>query len=81
VPPDQQDRGTGGAGDWTRAVREAGPYLSLGATLATTVLLGVGAGYWIDRIWGTAPVFLLVGGTLGVVTALYEFVKTASRKP
>jgi ATP synthase protein I len=68
-------------GDWTRALRETAPYLSLGTTLAATVLLGVGVGHWIDRRWGTQPVFLLVGGTLGVVTALYQFFKTVSRKP
>jgi len=48
--------------------------------LATTVLLGVGVGYGVDRWWGTQPIFLLVGGTLGVALALYQFLKTVSGK-
>jgi F0F1-type ATP synthase assembly protein I len=63
-----------------RALREAGPYLSIGTALAATVFLGVGAGYGLDRWWGTQPIFLLVGGTVGVLTALFQFYKTVSRK-
>jgi ATP synthase protein I len=66
--------------DWTRALREAGPYLSLGTSLAVTVLAGLGAGYWIDRRFGTRPAFFLAGGVLGVLAALYQFFKTASRR-
>jgi len=80
VPPGTQDDDGAGAGSLARALREAGPYLSIGTALAATVLLGVGAGYWVDRRWGTKPVFLLIGGTLGVVTALFQFFRTVGRK-
>ena len=78
MPADMEDRG---AGDWTRALREAGPYLSIGTSLAATVLLGVGAGYWLDRRFGTTPVFFLIGSALGLFAALYQFFKTVNRKP
>jgi F0F1-type ATP synthase assembly protein I len=70
-----------GSGDWTRVVREAGPYLGLGTTLAGTVLGGLGLGYWIDRQFGTRPVFFLVGAALGVASAMLQFFRTVNRRP
>lgn len=70
-----------GLGDWTRALREAGPYLGLGTTLAGTVLGGLGLGYWVDRQFGTRPVFFLVGAVLGVAAAMLQFFRTVNRRP
>lgn len=78
MPAERKDRG---AGDWTRALREAGPYLSIGTSLAATVLLGVGAGYWLDRRFQTTPIFLLIGSALGLFAALYQFFTTVNPKP
>lgn len=61
-------------------MREAAPYLGLGTTLAVTVLAGLGGGYWLDGRLGTRPVFLLLGGVLGLGVALYHFFKTVARK-
>ena len=44
--------------------------------MAVTVLLGLGAGYWIDGKLGTRPIFFLIGGTLGIGAAGYHFFKT-----
>ena len=48
----------------------AGAYLALfseiGIVLFTTTLLGVLAGYWLDRQLGTLPIFVLVGLLLGM---------------
>jgi ATP synthase protein I len=66
------------ARDRGRALREAGPYLGLGTTLAATVLAGLGAGYWLDERLGTRPWFLLGGGTLGVGVALLYFFRAVS---
>jgi F0F1-type ATP synthase assembly protein I len=43
------------------------------------VLAGLGGGYWLDGRLGTRPVFLLLGGTLGVGAALYHFFRTVAR--
>jgi ATP synthase protein I len=59
--------------DWTRALREAAPYLGIGTSLAVTVGLGVGIGYWLDKRFGTEPVFFLVGAGLGLVAAGVQF--------
>ena len=63
----EHDRG------WTRVLRDAAPYLGLGTTLAGSVLLGLGAGYWLDSRLGTRPVFFLVGAVLGMLAAGLHF--------
>ena len=77
MPPEEKPSG----GDWTRALREAAPYLGLGATLAGSVLVGLGAGYWLDRRLGTTPWLFLLGGVLGIAAAGLQFFKTARREP
>lgn len=77
TPPERDSRGD--ARDWTRALREAAPSLEFGTTLAVTVLAGLGGGYWLDGRLGTRPVFLLLGGALGVGAALYHFFKVVAR--
>jgi len=76
---EQSDSQRGGARGRGRALREAGPYIGLGTTLAVTVLAGVGAGYWLDSRLGTSPWLLLVGGTLGMGAALVYFLGMASK--
>jgi len=55
------------------ALREMAPYLGIGATLAVTVLLGVGVGYWLDGKLGTTPAFVLAGSVVGILAAGYHF--------
>jgi F0F1-type ATP synthase assembly protein I len=70
----------GDGSDWVRVLREAAPYLGLGTSLAVTVLLGVGLGYWADRELGTQPWLFLLGAVSGLAMALYQFFKTVSRR-
>jgi F0F1-type ATP synthase assembly protein I len=58
---------------WARALREMGPFLGIGATLAVTVLGGIGVGYWLDGRLGTTPAFVLAGAVVGVLAAGYHF--------
>lgn len=71
--PDRRDRA-----DWVRVLREAGPLLGIGTSLAVTVLVGVLAGRWVDARWGTEPVFTLVGAVLGIGGGLYGFIRTVT---
>jgi F0F1-type ATP synthase assembly protein I len=74
--PDEQGRG------WTRALRDAAPYLGMGTSLAVTVLAGLGIGYWLDEKFGTRPTFFLVGAGLGLLAAGVQFYRlVAVRKP
>ena len=52
--------------------------MGLGTTLAVTVLAGLGGGYWLDGRLGTRPVFLLIGGVLGVGAGLYQFFRASA---
>lgn len=61
---------------WARTLRDVAPYLGLGTSLAVTVLLGLGGGYWLDEGLGTRPLFLLLGAALGLGAALYHFFRT-----
>jgi ATP synthase protein I len=70
VSPEKKD---GEKSAWGGALRDMGPYLSIGATLAVTVLLGVGVGYWLDGKLGTRPAFVLAGSVVGILTAGYHF--------
>jgi ATP synthase protein I len=58
---------------WERALREAGPYLGMGTSLAVTVLLGLWIGHWLDKKLGAEPIFFLVGAGLGLVAAGLQF--------
>ena len=78
TPPETENPKGGDARDWTRGLREAAPLLGLGMTLAVTVLAGLGAGYWLDGRLGTRPVFLLLGGGVGVGVGMYHFIASVA---
>lgn len=67
---------SGEAGDWTRVLREAAPYLGIGSSLAFTLLVCLGIGYWLDLKLGTEPACFLLGGVFGLFAAGYSFYKT-----
>lgn len=68
----------GRQGEWGTALRDVAPLIGIGTTLAVTVLLGLGVGYWVDRRLGTEPWLLLVGGLLGMALAFYQFYRTVA---
>jgi F0F1-type ATP synthase assembly protein I len=65
---------------WAGALRDMAPYLGIGATLAVTVLLGVGVGYWLDGRLKTSPAFLLAGAVIGILSAGYHFYRLVKVK-
>ena len=74
TPPGSRGSGRG----YSKGLRDAAPLMGLGMTLAVTVLAGLGGGYWLDGRFGTRPLFLLLGGTLGLAAGLYYFFKTVA---
>lgn len=68
----------GSSGAWGTALRDAAPYIGIGTTLAATVLLGLGVGYWLDRRLGTDPWLLFAGGVAGTIVAMYQFFRTVA---
>jgi F0F1-type ATP synthase assembly protein I len=72
MPPSEKD---GDAPGQQRGQGDLGTYLGLGSTLAGTLLLTVGAGYWLDKKFGTQPILFLVGAGLGLAAAAYHIYK------
>jgi F0F1-type ATP synthase assembly protein I len=52
--------------------------IGIGTTLAMTVVLSLGVGYWLDQRLKTSPWLLLAGGLLGIGAALYQFFRTVT---
>jgi F0F1-type ATP synthase assembly protein I len=50
-------------------------HVASGTQLAVSVLLGVYAGYYVDKHWGSSPWGLLLGAALGLAAGLYGFLK------
>jgi ATP synthase protein I len=44
-----------------------------------SALVGVGAGYWVDKHFGVSPWGLVIGGTVGSAAGFYAFVRTTNR--
>lgn len=72
MTPEKKD---GEAKGWSRAVRDSAPYLGMGMALAVTLLLAVGAGHWMDKRFGTAPIFVLGGAAFGLFAVFYHLYK------
>lgn len=70
MSPENKD---GDSRAWARTLRDVGPYLGIGITLAVTVLGGVGIGHWLDGKLGTTPAFVLAGAVVGILAAGYHF--------
>lgn len=45
------------------------------------MLLGVGAGYWLDGKLGTRPILFLLGGVFGILAAFWQVYRLIGRKP
>jgi len=58
----------------------AGPAAAASYTLVGAVILLGGAGYGLDRWWGTAPWCLLGGLLLGMAVGFYELIKSVSNR-
>ena len=56
---------------WVLALRLAG----LGWYVALCIVIGVVAGFWLDRIVGTIPIFTLLGVVLGSIAAFWGLYK------
>ena len=65
--------------DFARVLRDAAPYLGIGTALAATVGGFFALGLWLDGMMGTKPALSLLFGSLGVVLALVQFVRMASK--
>lgn len=52
------------------------PFVLVGA-----VIIGAGAGYLVDRRFGTSPAFTLILGAAGFAAGIYEVIRRLTAKP
>ncbi len=50
----------------------------LGFTVGFSILIGIGAGWWLDGKLGTRPIFTLIGLFLGLASAGYNLYRLSS---
>lgn len=54
-----------------RQWREAMNLLGIGWFLIVCIIGGLGIGFWLDSIWNTKPLFLLIGLALGMAVSVF----------
>lgn len=62
-----------------KRIYEGARYSAAGIEMAVSVLLGYGAGWWVDGKWGTDPWGMIVGICFGFAAGLRSLWKTAQR--
>ncbi len=62
-----------------KQLRAVGPLLQLAWVVAFATLIPLGAGLWLDRRLGTAPLFTLIGALIGVVAGTVSTVRIGVR--
>lgn len=61
------------------ALKEAGPYITLGLELGLTMIAWSAIGYLVDRWQGTMPWFTLTGVLVGMVSLFIQLARAARR--
>ena len=62
-----------------RDLWRVGPLLQLSWVIALSTLLPLGAGILIDRMFHTAPLFILIGGLIGILAGTVGAVRITTR--
>ena len=60
-------------------VRELAYYSSLGLSVALAIFIGLFIGLWLDRIFGTSPVLMLIFLGFGIAAGFTNILKAAKR--
>jgi ATP synthase protein I len=73
------DRQADGAAGMASTTRQAGVAYRIFVELLAGILVGAGLGWFLDRILGTAPWFLLGLLVFGIVAGFVNTIRTAQR--
>ena len=62
-----------------KAMREMGPYMTLGIQLVITILAFFGLGFWLDGKYGTGNLWRVICTGFGAFSSLVYFIVTVLR--
>lgn len=78
MPESREDRNEGGS---TSHRSEAARFAGLGLTWTLSVLLFLGAGWWLDGRVGTTPLFTILGSFVGAGGGFYYMYLEVTGRP
>lgn len=61
---------------FSETYRNISPYLGLGTQLAATIILMFFLGRWLDDLFNTSPILMIIFSFIGCFAAIYNFIKT-----
>lgn len=77
--PGRPGREDDGRSSFARSLQKAGPFLHMGWTIAISVTLGAGIGYWLDSKLDTSPWLLIAGSLLGITAGFIELIRLTKK--
>jgi F0F1-type ATP synthase assembly protein I len=77
--PSLSSRMAENAAEQNRAMRDVGPYLTLGIQMAASILIFFGIGYWLDRVFHTSSMWTIILTIFGAISGLAYFLVTVVR--
>lgn len=60
-------------------MQDFAPYLSLGAQICSAVVISGGIGWWIDTLFNSDPIFLIISLLFGIISGMTMFIRAALR--
>ena len=79
MPEDLKTRAQRDIAEQQKAMREIGPYMTLGIQLTLTILAFFGLGYWLDNTYHSGSLWRAVCTGFGAISSLVYFVVTVMR--
>ena len=62
-----------------KTIRELSYFASLGMSVALSIVIGLGIGYWLDKKFDTEPVLLLVGLAFGIAAGFSNIYRAGQK--
>ena len=62
-----------------KTIRELGYFASLGMSVAFAIFIGLGLGYWLDKVFDTQPVLLLIGLAFGIAAGFSNIYRAGQK--
>ncbi len=65
--------------DKYQSIKDLAYYSSLGLSVALAIFLGLFAGVWLDKKFGTSPVLTFIGLGMGIVAGFRNLIRAAKK--